>query len=35
MSGQLPQDTFSKDVIQSISSDIVYEKYENSNQITW
>ena len=30
-----PQDTFSKDVIQSISSDIVYEKYENSNQITW
>ena len=30
-----PQDTFSKDVIQSISSDIVYEKYENINQITW
>ena len=30
-----PQDTFSKYVIQSISSDIVYEKYENSNQITW
>lgn len=30
-----PQDTFSKDVIKSISSDIVYEKYENINQITW
>ena len=30
-----PQDTFSKDVIKSISSDIVYEKYEDINQITW